>query len=209
MCRERGGLVWFALQQPGRKELDSVVGEFGLHRRAVEEARTAHQRPKVSRYGDLLLVVLKAARYVQDSETVEFEEISVFAGPDFVVTIGQGETSVPQAVRKHLEDHPELLRHGSMAILYEIMDRVVEDYVPVADKVEEDIDEIETDVFGGNTGVSRRIYELSREVIRFERATKPLADAFDRLLEEDTPDLNAEERRALRDLRDHLLRTTE
>src|SRR5215207_2167186 len=173
--RERRGVAWIGLYRPTEEEFASVAGEFGLHPLAVEDAIRAHQRPKIERYGETLFVVLRPARYIDETETVEFGEIHVFVGEDFVVTVRHGETPVLGEVRKRLEADPELLRRGPEAILYAIMDRVVDGYGPVVAGLENDIDEIETEVFSGNPGVSRRIYELSREVIQFQRAIKPLA----------------------------------
>jgi magnesium transporter len=211
VCRVRGGFAWIGLYDPTQEEFDSVAGEFGLHELAVKEAVKVHQRPKVERYGDSLFVVLKAARYVEEEETVEFGEIHVFVGSDFIVTARHGEASELREVRRQLEDNPDLLRRGPSAVLYTIMDRVVEDYGPVADGLENDIDEIEVEVFEGTPGasqaVSRRIYELSREVIQFHQATQPLAGALGSLTQGD--DIDPEVRRHLRDVHDHVLRVTE
>ena len=211
VCRVRGGFAWIGLYDPTQEEFDSVAGEFGLHELAVKEAVKVHQRPKVERYGDSLFVVLKAARYVEEEETVEFGEIHVFVGSDFIVTARHGEASELREVRRQLEDNPDLLRRGPSAVLYTIMDRVVEDYGPVADGLENDIDEIEVEVFEGTPGasqaVSRRIYELSREVIQFHQATQPLAGALGSLTQGD--DIGPEVRRHLRDVHDHVLRVTE
>jgi magnesium transporter len=209
--RVRGGFAWIGLYEPTQEELDSVAGEFGLHELAVKEAVKVHQRPKVERYGDSLFVVLKAARYVEEEERVEFGEIHAFVGSDFVVTMRHGEASELREVRRQLEGNPDLLRRGPSAVLYTIMDRVVEDYGPVADGLENDIDEIEVEVFEGTPGasqaVSRRIYELSREVIQFHQATQPLAGALGSLTEGDG--IDPEVRRHLRDVQDRVLRVTE
>jgi len=176
---------------------------------AVEDAIEAHQRPKLERYGRTLFVVLRPARYLDESETVEFSEIHVFVGPGFVVTVRHGEAPALGEVRRRLEGEPELLRRGSAAVLYAIMDRVVDDYTPVVEGLENDIAEIETEVFGGNPGVSRRTYQLSREVIQFQRATGPLGGALRSLLEEEGLEIDSEVRRHLRDVQDHVLRVTE
>src|ERR671933_2659880 len=208
-CREGHGVAWIGLYRPTQEEFDSVAGEFNLHPLAVEDAITAHQRPKLERYGETLFVVLKAARYLDESETVEFGEIHVFVGADFVVTVRHGEASALSEVRKRLESDPELLRRGPRAILHAIMDRVVDDYGPVVEGLENDIDEIEAEVFGGNPAVSRRIYQLSREVIEFQRATNPLVGILDQLVEEEGPDVDPEVQRHLRDVEDHVIRVTE
>jgi magnesium transporter len=209
-CRERHGLAWIGIYEPTEEEFASVAEEFGLHPLAVEDAIKAHQRPKIERYGETLFTVLKSARYLDESESVEFGEIHVFVGADFVVTVRHGEASALARVRRRLESMPELLRRGPEAILYAIMDRVVDDYGPVAEALERDIDEIETEVFSGNTGVSRRIYELSREAIEFRRCTAPLIRILSNLIEEDSAyRLDPEVRRYLRDVQDHALRVTD
>jgi magnesium transporter len=213
-CQKSGGFAWIGLYEPTREEFDTVVGEFGLHDLAMKEGLKIHQRPKVERYGETLFVVLKAARYVEEKEKVEFGEVHAFVGSDFVVTIRYGEANELVEVRRWAEKRPELLRKGPFVVLYAIMDRIVEDYVPVVEGLENDIDEIEEQVFKGDPGatsaVSRRIYELSREVIHFHQATQPLSGALERLTDGDTrDDIDPEVRRYLRDLQDRVLRVTE
>ena len=173
-ARVTADLAWIGLYRPDQRELASLAQEFDLHELAVEDAIQAHQRPKLERYGDTLFVVLKAARYRDATEEVEFGEVHVFVGPDFVVTVRHAEAPNLAAVRRRVERDPELLGRGTEAVLYAIMDTVVDGYAPVVAGLENDIDEIETEVFRGDPKVSRRIYELSREVIEFQRATRPL-----------------------------------
>jgi magnesium transporter len=208
-CREKGGFAWIDLYQPTRKEFDSVAGELGLHQLAVQEGLKVHQRPKIERYGETLFVVLKAARYVEEKETVEFGEVHAFVGSDFVITIRYSEVNELGEVRRWAEGKPELLRKGPYAVLYAIMDRIVDDYVPVVAGLENDIDEIEVEVFKNKPDVSKRIYELFREVIQFHQATQPLAGALERLTEGETPGINPEVHRYLRDVQDRVLRVTE
>jgi magnesium transporter len=84
---EKGGFAWIGLYEPTREEFDSVAGEVGLHTLAVKAATRVHQRPRVERYGETLFVAIRAARYVEEKEEVEFGEIHAFVGPDFVVTV--------------------------------------------------------------------------------------------------------------------------
>jgi len=209
-CRERRGLAWIGLYRPTEEEFSSVAQEFGLHELAVEDAIKAHQRPKLERYGDTLFAVLRVARYIDESETVEFGEIHVFVGSAFVVTVRHGEAPHLREVRERMEGHPDLLRKGPEAILYAIMDRVVDDYGPVVAGVQNDIDEIETEVFSGNAGVSRRIYELSREVIEFQRAVQPLTGILNALMAGfEKYGVDPELQRYLRDVQDHAILVTE
>jgi magnesium transporter len=205
--RAGDGVVWIGLYRPSAEEFTAVAREFDLHELAVEDAVHAHQRPKLEHYGDMLFCVLRPARYIDASEDVEFSEIHVFAGPGFVVTVRHGEAPDLAAVRRALETRPDLLRRGPVAILHAILDRVVDDYARVVAGVGNDVDEIEDEVFGGHPDVSRRIYALSRHVIAFQRATKPLAPMLARLMAE--PDIGDEEARYLRDVQDHALRIQE
>jgi magnesium transporter len=208
--RENRGVAWIGLYKPTGEEFASVSEEFGLHELAVEDAIQAHQRPKLERYGDTLFVVLRPARYLDAPEEVEFGEIHVFVGEDFVITVRHGESPALGEVRLRLEADPELLGLGPEAILYAIMDRVVDGYAPVVRGLENDIDEIETEVFSGNAGVSRRIYELSREVIEFQRAVKPLSGILSGLVGGfEKCGIDPELQRYLRDVQDHAIQVTE
>src|ERR671911_3235370 len=194
--RAGGGLAWVGLYRPSEQEFAAVAAEFGLHELAVEDALHPHQRPKLERrYGNTLFCVLRPARYVDETEIVEFSEVHVFAGPHFVVTVRHGEAPDIAALRRALESRPDLLRRGPVAILHAIMDRVLDDYEPVVSGVENDIDEIEDEVFNGSAGVPRRVDPLAPEMIGVQRATKPPPPMIERLI--DDPSLDENERRYL------------
>ncbi|MEY2848544.1 MAG: hypothetical protein RI885_1209 [Actinomycetota bacterium] len=174
LARHPKAMAWIGLYRPGDAELDSITAQFDLHELAIEDAINAHQRPKIERYDETLFVVLRAARYLDDREEVEFGELHLFIGPDFVITLRHAESPDLSVVRSRLESTPELLALGTEAVLYAILDAVVDGYAPVLAGLENDIDEIEQQVFDGDPAVSRRIYELSREVSDFQRAAQPL-----------------------------------
>ncbi|MFF3887149.1 magnesium and cobalt transport protein CorA [Streptomyces sp. NPDC001914] len=204
------GMAWIGLARPTAAELHSLAAEFDLHPLAVEDAMEAHQRPKLERYGETLFVVLSAARYLDAAEEVDFGELHVFVGPDFVITVRHGAAPDLSAVRRRMEGSPELLRLGPEAVLYAILDSVVDGYVPVVSGVQNDIDEIETEVFRGDPAVSRRIYELSREMVEFQRATRPLVGMLHSLMAGFAKYRTDEElQRYLRDVADHVTHTSE
>jgi len=207
LLRERGGMGWIGLYRPSAADIRSVAAEFGLHPLAVDDAIAAHQRPKLEHYGDQLFVVLKPARYVDEQEKVEFGELHVFVGPDFVVTIRHAESPDLGRVRRRLEGNRDLLCLGPEAVLYAIMDQVVDEYAPVVAGLENDVDEIEDQLFSGDPTVARRIYELTREVIAFQRATRPLQEMLDALKAGfETDRVDVELQRLLRDVADHVIR---
>ena len=111
-------------------ELDEVRKTFGLHELAIEDAQTFHMRPKVESYdGHVQLVILRTARYDDAREEVDFGEISIFAAPDFVITVRQGEAGELRPARQRLE-RPDLLATGTSSVLWAILDQVVDGYTP-------------------------------------------------------------------------------
>ncbi len=207
-CRGPDRFAWITLYEPTEGEFVSAAEEFQLHELAVDDAIQDHQRPKIERYGDCLFAVLKPARYLDDTKRIEFGEIHAFVGKDFIVTVRYGEDSTLDEARRWMEGEPDRLRRGPNAVFYEILRRVIEGYVPVVEGLENDIDEIEADVFGGNVEASRRIHEVSREIVRLHQATKPLVGALERTAESAATG-DPEEREHLRRVQDRVLRVTE
>jgi len=206
--RDKGGFAWIGLYRPTDSELRSVATEFGLHELSVEDALTGHQRPKLERYGDVTFLVLRPARYLDAPEEVEFGEVHLFIGPNFAITVRHAESPDLGRVRRRLERTPELLSLGPQAILYAVLDEVVDEYQPVIAGLENDIDEIENQIFGGDPAVSRRIYDLASEAMAFQRATTPLVEIMASLeAGYEKYGVEVELRRNLRDVLDHVLQT--
>jgi magnesium transporter len=205
-----GDFAWIGLYRPTDAELDAVASEFGLHPLAVEDTRKGHQRAKLERYGDTLFIVLRPARYLDDVEQVEFGELHVFIGPDFAITIRRAESPNLAKVRHRLEGTPELLAKGTEAVLYAVLDEVVDEYTPVDLGLENDIDEIEEQLFSGDPEVTKRIYDLASEVMEFQRATRPLIGMFEALERGfEKYGVELELQRYLRDVKDHVIRIVE
>ena len=167
---------------PRETEFAGIAELFGLHPLAVEDAVHAHQRPKVERYEDTLFAVFKTCRYVEHeeltatSEVVDTGELMVFTGSDFVITVRHGGHGSLGPLREALEATPEQLAKGPAAVLHAIADQVVDDYLTVADAVQNDIDAVETAVFSEHAGHgdAGRIYQLKRELLELKRAVAPL-----------------------------------
>ena len=209
--KEPDSFVWLGLHEPSHEEFESVRDEFDLHPLAVEDAVTAHQRPKLEVYDDDLFVVLKTARYDEPSETVEFAELQLFIGASYVVTVRHGKASALAEVRRTIEDDLSRIRCGPMAVLHAVMDRVVDDYTPVMDGIDNDMAEIEDAVFAadrprGAEDPSRRIFKLKREVLDFYRNTEPLLEPLGRLAAGQLPGAHPELGSYFRDVEDHLKR---
>ncbi|HUR73871.1 MAG TPA: magnesium and cobalt transport protein CorA [Sporichthya sp.] len=211
-CEDPSGFCWIGLLEPDPDEIAALAHEFDLHPLAVEDTVAAHQRPKVELYGGTTFVVLRPARYVDRREVVEIGEVHLFLGEDFVITVRHAAQPDLAEVRRRLENDPPLLRRGPFAVLYAVLDKIVDDYAPVLVGLQNDIDEIETQVFEGDPGASRRIYTLTREVIEFQRAIAPLHEVLDdlrKILQDRAGADDLELDRALRDVSDHAIRVQE
>jgi magnesium transporter len=204
-AKEAHGFAWVGLVEPTTEEFDAVRREFDLHELAVEDAVVAHQRPKVEVYGETLFVVVKTVRYLEEEQRIEIGEVMVFVGPDFMITVRHGHAGGLGNVREQLELQPELLAAGPGAALYAIVDRIVDAYEPVAERLREAIDEVEAEVFSPRGGPNpvERIYRLRREVLDFGRATGPLRPTLRELNEPGLPNIDPKLMPYFRDVADH------
>src|SRR5262249_42113256 len=161
IARCEPGFIWLGMVEPSPEELAAVQDEFGLHELAVEDAQNFHLRPKFETFdGGISFVVLRTARYVDEREEGEFGEVSIFIGPGFVITVRQGVASDLHGARLRLEKRPQLLEEGPASVLWAIADKIVDDYAPVVEGLDKDIEEVEQMVFAGASAPTHRIYLL-------------------------------------------------
>jgi magnesium transporter len=205
ICKQDPGFVWLGMVEPSEEELSRVQDVFGLHELAVEDAQSFHLRPKVEAYeGEITFVVLRTARYVDEREEVEFGEVSIFVGPGFIITVRQGIAADLHEARLKLESRPRLLEEGPAAVLWAILDKIVDDYAPVVEGLESDIEEVEHTVFAGAHAPTHRIYLLRREVTDFYRAVHPLLGPAAAITQGGVLEISSGLRQYFRDVDDHL-----
>ncbi len=182
LAGHEGRMAWIALAEPSRDQLTDLARVFRLPPLALEDAVVAHQRPKAELYRDVLFSVLRPAGYDEKAEAVRVGEVHVFVGEDFVITITHTDRLDLSALRLRLEKEPRLLARGPLAVLYAVLDHVVDAYAPAVAALQEDVDELENEVFAGASGASRRTYRLAREVILLQRAVDPLGEVLEELM---------------------------
>ena len=203
-------LVWVALADPTRDELDQMATEFGLHPLAVEDARKGHQRPKIEEYDDSLFAVLLAVEAIPGKTDGEFVvgEVDIFAGPNYVLTIRPATMQGFADVRERCGREPELLIHGSGYVLYAVMDAVVDRYFPILDDLESSLERTESRLFDGSSTRSRieELYALKRRLMTLKHAVAPLMESVGKLYGGRVPHLCIGTQEYYRDVYDHLTR---
>ncbi|MFB8029588.1 magnesium and cobalt transport protein CorA [Streptomyces sp. NPDC056465] len=210
--RSGDGFVWIGLHEPESDELTGLAELFGLHPLAIEDAVHAHQRPKVERYDDILFAVFKTVCYVEHaeltatSEVVDTGQLMAFVGTDFVITVRHGRHGSLGPLREALESTPARLAGGPAMVLHAIADQVVDEYLAVADAVQNDIDAVESAVFSGSSGRGDAgwIYQLKRELLELKRAAAPLDRPLQQLATQPMPAVQPDIRAYFRDVADHL-----
>jgi len=161
-----GGFVWIGLHEPDEPLLRTVQQRFGLHDLAIEDALSAHQRPKLEIYGDTLFVVVRTAS-LQDRK-IRCGETHIFAGRGYVVTVRHGSTTAYKEVRTRCEGAPKMLAMGEGFVVYSIMDFIVDNYFPVLQELESEVDALEDAIFS-RTGPSP--IRLASKLIRAGSST--------------------------------------
>ena len=203
--------VWVGLHEPNDQLLKKMQEEFGLHELAVEDALRAHQRPKLEHYGDSVFVVMRTAEVAPNGHDVVFGETHLFVGPRYLLSVRHTSSHAHTEVRTRCEANPVLLGQGSAFAMYALMDFVVDQYFPVIDLLEGDMEQLEEEIFGAkfDRSVTEQIYILKRRMIEVKRAILPLVDVCNQLLRFDQALIPEPTRPYFRDVYDHVVRLNE
>jgi magnesium transporter len=203
--------IWIGLHEPKEALLRQIQQEFGLHDLAIEDALSAHQRPKLERYGDSLFVVLRTVYMNHEPGDMEFGETHLFVGPNYVISVRHGSSLSYAAVRSRCETTPPLLTKGPGFVLYALMDFIVDQYFPIVDVLEDELEALEADIFGEalSRDTTQQIYRLKRRLLDVKRAVSPLVDVCNRLMRYDLALIPEDTRPYFRDVYDHVIRINE
>lgn len=201
---KEGHVVWIGLLEPDRELLLRVQRQFNLHDLAIEDAEHPHQRPKIEQYGEALFIVARTAQLVQGR--VNFGETHMFVGKGYIVSVRHGVSTSYAAVRQHWESCPSALAKGEDFILYAILDFIVDNYMPVLEQIEEEVDVIEDGVLARpmTSKDIERLYMLRRDLLRLRNAAGPLVEVCRRLTSADLPQLRPAMHPLFRDVTDHI-----
>ena len=207
--RKPGHVVWIGLHEPSLDLLRQLQAEFGLHELAIEDALKAHQRPKLEQYGEALFVVARTAQMVDGR--IAFGETHLFVGRGYVVSVRHGASTTYTPVRERCEAAPTAFSEGEDFILYAILDFIVDNYMPVIETIQEEVEEIEDSILGAKPvpGPVVRLYQLRRDLLRLRNAAVPLVEVCRRLEQPGLPGIDASMSPLFRDVSDHIRRVQE
>ncbi|QPK65686.1 magnesium/cobalt transporter CorA [Methylomonas sp. LL1] len=204
--KQPDSFIWLGLREPNPQLLAKIQDVFGLHELAVEDAHSAHQRPKIEEYGDSLFIVLHTAILV--NEGIEFGETHFFVGNHFLVTVRHGASLSHSKVRARCEALPHQMAKGPGFALYAIMDFIVDNYMPILDGLQLRFDALESAIFTHHPSrqTMEGLYELKRELIQMQGVIMPVTDICNVLMHSNEINIPMDVRLYFRDIADHITR---
>ena len=205
-----GEIVWLGLHEPDGALLGTLQAQLGLHELMIEDANQAHQRAKLDIYDNVLFIVLRTAQ-LDSKGIIQYGETHLIVGKGFVVSIRHGASASYAEVRQRCERNPELLRLGESAIMYAILDFVGDNYFPIIDKITEELEAIEEDIFSAVPAREKieRIYRLRSGLLNMRHAVAPMIEICNQLRRHDFPGRTSAIKPYLRDVHDHVLLVNE
>jgi magnesium transporter len=209
LAKDEDNFIWVGLYEPAEEILDKLQEEFCLHDLAVEDARNAHQRPKIETYGNSLFIVVHTAQSVESH--IRFGETHIFVGPRYLVTVRHGASASYAPARARYERDADDLAHGPGTALYTVLDLIVDNFEPIVQEFSQDLNELEQDIFAEEyrSDTVRHLYDLKRELTRLRMAVSPLQDILGQLTRARTNLIDEESQLYFRDVLDHAVRLNE
>jgi len=205
-AEDKSEFVWIGVADPSEAELRTLQNTYDLHPLAVEDALKADQLPKVDIYGDQLFVVARTA-HVHDDE-IAYGETAMFVGHSHIISVRHGSARAHSRLRAELEAVPTQLVHGVDYVLHAILDFIVDGYLPIIEGIEDEVLAMEQrtiDNFLGRDEITR-IFNLRRELIRFQRVLAPMNEVATKFVKIDLPCIDTDARPYFSDVRDHVRR---
>jgi len=206
LARGGDGFVWIAMRDPSADELKAVASAFDLSVPGIGGPRESQARPSLEGYKGRAVLTIRTATY-DERRRIEFGAVKVLVGSGYVITVGRGAATDPAGARERLEDlHPELIAAGPGAVIWAILDALLDGYEPVTSAIDDGIEKLEQQVFAGDRKATEATYSLTRQAIEFDRATTMLLNPLDSVVEGEVVELDEKLERFLRDAANHLRR---
>jgi magnesium transporter len=207
---EKEGLMWVHLDHPDDQELLAVLRDtFHFHPLTIEDCQSmGYQTPKVDDFEDYLFIVAHALQPGPQLDRLETNELNCFIGENYLVTSSlASEMSPVNKVWNRLYLDERLIRRGTDFICHAILDELVDEYLPMLDSMEEEIDELEDNVLTDPQAETlQRILALKHNILSLRRVISPQREVMNRLSRDDFPQIKLQHQIYFRDIYDHLVR---
>lgn len=202
--QEPDAFIWLGLWQPDEPFMQTIQHEFGLHELAIEDALTAHQRPKIEQYGDSIFIVVKTACR-DENNNIEFGETHLFVGKNFLISVRHGASESYAPLRTRVEERPEMLEHGPGYALYCLLDFIVDNYLEITSSLTTRINELEGNMFCSEFDRQevQNVYMLRRHLLAIRNAALPVDEICNQLIRLHEDIIPKALRPYLRDVQDH------
>jgi magnesium transporter len=203
------GVAWVDLDGETEAAAREVLEPLGIHPLVLTDMVLETNRPKVDNYGGYLYLVVHSARW-DEAEAPALRELDIVVGERFLITYHDGGTRSITSAQETLARRAALLAEGPARLLYFVLDVLVDNYLPIMDRLAEGIDRLEDEVFeDGDQAVHQRIVRLKRGMLALRRIVGPQRDTILALTRDEFHAIPSEMRPYLRDVYDRLARVSD
>ncbi|TCK64860.1 magnesium transporter [Winogradskyella wandonensis] len=210
--KETSSVTWININGLNyTQEISNIGNQYNLHPLVLEDITHTSQRPKIDEYEDYIFVVLKML-YYDEKEQIVVEQVSFILGKNYVLTFQEAEGDVFDTIRERLRENKGRIRGlKSDYLMYALIDAVVDNYFSVIETLGNKIEDLETELFSGNTreDINIEIQQLKREILKVRRAIFPLREIISRIEKSENSLINKRTITYYRDVYDHLIQVSE
>ncbi len=211
--QEPGGFLWLDLDNGSPGQLALLADVFHLHPLLIEDAQSPNGRVKIEEFPGYLFAVVRAVRYVgetEDPHDIETFNLACVLGPNYLITIHGRHAPGVEAVWERVQRSPDLLARGPARTLHAVLDATVDAYFPIVDQLDEFIDSIEERVFVRFDDAARNdIFSVKRLVLQLKRHLAPQREVFNFLTNRPCALVAPDVQVYFRDIYDHVIRLNE
>jgi magnesium transporter len=210
ILKQQGRFVWLDLQAPQETDIALLRDEFNFHPLAIEDATRTHQRPKLDSYDTYYFIVFYCLSYDSARQRLAAQQVSLFIGANYIVSVHEGPIDAIDTTIRRWQRSEEDFGRDAGALLYALLDAIVDDYFPVIDELAERVEVIEEQIFERfSETVLQEVFSLKRDLLNARRIIAPERDVLNVLLRREVPIFQRNTILYLQDVYDHIVRITD
>jgi magnesium transporter len=210
IIKQKDQFVWLDLQDPQEHDIGLLRDEFRFHPLAIEDATRHHERPKLEAFEGYYFLVFYCVGYDEAQECLTTQAMGLFVGANYLVSVHQGKiTAIDETIRRWQANVAEFGQDAG-ALLYALLDTIVDDYFPVIDQLAERVELIEEQIFERfREEALEEVFALKRDLLHVRRVVAPERDVLNVLIRREVPIFERNTILYLQDVYDHIVRITD